>query len=131
MGDGRQIKYLPELDIVLVVTFGRYILGQEIDTLKQALEVAQCNNCKHLLFDHRNATVEVKTLEGYDRPSVYEDIGFDRSVKLASLVNMVDEGLKFYETVCYNRGWQMKVFGNYETALAWLTGVSPIITDQQ
>jgi len=122
MRSDRQVNYLDDLDIVMVETCGKYILGQEKETLQKALEVAQANNCWKLLFDHRKATVEVRTMDGYNRPSVYADMGFDRFTKLATLVTEVDEGLKFYETVCVNRGWAMHVFDNFDAALVWLKG---------
>lgn len=120
MGQQRAVKYLPDQDIVLVITSGTYILGAEIDTLEKAIEVSQQCKCKKLLFDHRKATVVARTLESYDRPTIYENLGFDRITKLASLVSEINDELRFYETVCRNRGWQMRVFDEYADAAAWL-----------
>lgn len=120
MDQQRLVRYLSDLDIVLVETHGSYILGAEIETLKKTVKLSQEYSCKKLLFDHRKANVIAETMEGYDRPSVYAGIGLHRLTKLATLVREVDDNLKFYETVCVNRGWSMKVFDDYDAAVAWL-----------
>jgi len=119
----RNIQYSEDDGFVLVKTTGTYVLASEIDTLKKAYLLATTKQCKRLLFDHREAFVSAPTMQSYDRPNVYGEIGFDRSFKLATLVNEICADLKFYETVCQNRGWQMRVFDDFVNAVDWLNSV--------
>jgi len=118
----RTITYLEDEGIVWVRTSGTYVLAAEIETLKKALEMARGKNCKKLLFDHRKARVVAPTMESFDRPSVYRGLGFDSSFRVASLLTDICEDLRFYETVCVNRGWNMKVFDDFDSAMGWLEG---------
>lgn len=116
----REITYREDLDIVLVETFGTYKLNEEIGTVGRVLETMKQHNCKKALFDHRNATVVISTLDAIGRAREYENLGFYRSVKIASLVNNACENLKFYELANSNRGWQVKIFTGYDEAIKWL-----------
>lgn len=117
----REISYLECLDIVYVKTSGIYKLNEEAGTLERALNEMKKRQCRKALFDHRETTVVLDTLTAFGRSKNYDDIGFERSVKIASVVNDICENLKFYELSNTNRGWQVKIFADYDAAIAWLT----------
>ena len=119
---GRDIRYDAKDDIVVARTAGQYILEQEIDTVQKVLAQMQRHDCSRCLFDHRNADVVARTLEAYDRPKVYEQLGIGHGVKMAIVSREKQHELKFYETVCVNRGWNVRVFRDYDQAVAWLGG---------
>jgi hypothetical protein len=63
-------------------------------------------------------------LDAYELGRIAESIGWERRFKLA-VVHLHESRLKdsrFVETVVVNRGYQVKVFGNEPSALAWLLG---------
>ena len=59
----------------------------------------------------------------YDLPNQYAEEGLDRGT-CAAYVMPVAQDLKevavFFETVCVNRGWCVRSFGDREAALDWL-----------
>ena len=64
----------------------------------------------------------------YDLPAIYESLGVGRDWWEAIVLPVMptaEEQLKFYETVTRNRGFQVRIFGSREEALAWLTEREP------
>lgn len=120
MKEKRKISFREDLGFVLVETYGRYKLNEELSTVEKALNIMKRHGCRKALFDHRKATVVISTLEAIGRAKEYEKLGFYRSVKIASLVNEICENLNFYELANNNRGWQVKVFTDYDAAIQWL-----------
>ena len=61
----------------------------------------------------------------YDLPTLYEEQGLERGSKGAVVLPAanakVAEDARFHETVCLNRGWQVKVFTDCQEAIDWLT----------
>ncbi len=114
------LECLSGINVVWIRTSGTYELGAELETVKRAVQTAKNHNCTRLLFDHRQTDVIAKFMRAYDRPIKYEEFGLDRSAKLAILLREVDDDLKFYETVCNNRGWQVQLFTDYDAAVGWL-----------
>lgn len=116
----RRIEYLEDQDIVQVTTKGVYELGSELETVKATVDKLKEHNCNKCLFDHRKTEVIVRTMEAYDRPQVYRTLGLDGTESLAHVFSEVTDDLKFYETVCTNRGWRVQTFDDYGAAINWL-----------
>jgi hypothetical protein len=114
------VEFAAQLDIVLVTTNGIYRLNEQTGTVKAAVELMKEQNCYKCLFDHRNATVVADTMEAYDRSDNYLRIGLEKSMRVASLVNEITTDLIFYENAAVTRGWDVKVFSDYQSALDWL-----------
>jgi hypothetical protein len=56
-------------------------------------------------------------------PQFYEDLHFSRRGRWALIQpaeGPVIKELKFYETVCRNRGWLVKRFSDRQAAIDWL-----------
>jgi hypothetical protein len=61
--------------------------------------------------------------ELYGQIDMYEKSGIDRSIKEAIIipnVNEFEENARFYETACFNRGFNVKLCNNLNEALSWL-----------
>jgi hypothetical protein len=116
----RKIEYLADQGIVQVTTEGVYELGSELETVKAAVDKLKEHNCKKCLFDHRQTEVIVRTMEAYDRPQLYRTLGLDGTEFMAHVFSEVTDDLKFYETVCTNRGWKVQTFDDYAAAIDWL-----------
>ncbi len=117
----REIKYLEDKDILQVKTSGVYEVKKETDTVtKIALELSKydCNKC---IIDHRNTTVSGRILDSYERSEKYSSFGVKRSLKCALVFMRLNEDIIFFENVCRNRGWDFKVFTDYDEALFWLS----------
>lgn len=115
-----KFEYLEDKDIVLVRTSGSYELAAEIETVKKAISKLKEHNCNKCIFDHRAANVIAGTLSSYDRPKVYKLFRLDHSVHTALVVRELNDDMKFYENVCLNRGWNVKIFTDYDAAIDWL-----------
>jgi len=56
---------------------------------------------------------------------MYEKLGMDKTTRIAVLVSNIEtkaEELHFYENVCLNRGWHIRIFTDRDAAIEWLTG---------
>ncbi len=54
----------------------------------------------------------------------YETLGIPHTMREALVVPAAaasSERARFYETACLNRGWNVRIFGDRDRALAWLT----------
>ena len=79
-------------------------------------------NVKRLLTDVRNATNELSVSQNYKY--AYEDMGdlnLRRDVRSAILTNKGDRSHDFIETVAQNAGYNVRIFSDEQTAIAWLT----------
>jgi hypothetical protein len=77
-------------------------------------------NCKHILIDLLMAEPIFSNFEIFDRPAIYEMLGFERDYKMAVLVPKLHEDWIFYENVCNNRGFNIKIFTDKKLAEKWL-----------
>ena len=77
---------------------------------------------KKVLIDHRNiGTVSGRTLEVYDRPVEFKEIGVITGIKIAEIVKPEHKQFfTFLETVCVNRGHMFSIFDDQKSALEWL-----------
>ena len=74
--------------------------------------------CSSFLFDMRGANIVTSTLRTYDtvvlnaekRPAL-------RKLKVAALYQELAEDERFFENVAVNRGFQLRVFDNYDNSL--------------
>ena len=79
-------------------------------------------NCSKCLVDHRGDEFIGGLLHAYGRPELWHSLGIKRSIKVAGVFNKITKQIHFLELVLRNRGWNVRVFTDYETALNWLKG---------
>ncbi|UCH83031.1 MAG: hypothetical protein JSW50_11235 [Candidatus Latescibacterota bacterium] len=117
----REFEYLEDKEIVIVRATGSYELSAEIDTVKKIASKLKEHNCSRLLIDFRAAHIAAKTMDIFDRPKAYGDHGIERSIRAAIVCKELSNDLRFYETVCLNRGWSVNIFDDYDAGIEWLT----------
>lgn len=78
--------------------------------------------CTRVLLDYRGLEAEaLGTLEVYNLPKVYQAWGFSREMRMAVLTAGVgQQNLEFFETVCQNNGYAVRLFAEEPEARAWL-----------
>lgn len=78
--------------------------------------------CTRVLLDYRGLDAEfLRTLDVYNLPKVYQAWGISREMRMAVLIAGVGrETLEFFETVCQNNGYAVRVFAGEPEARAWL-----------
>lgn len=117
----RRIEYIEDKDIVLLKTSGTYELEAEVETLKKMASKLREHNCGKCIFDHRETNVIARTMKSYERPGIYEELWGDHTIRAAVVFREIDEDAKFLENVCRNRGWNVKIFEDYDIAIDWLS----------
>lgn len=85
--------------------------------------VATENRCARVLSDLREAKIVASTTDIYRMAQSLEDKKIGRSFRRAIVVSRDEEDYAFWETVCFNQGFQsVRLFHDYEDANRWVTG---------
>jgi hypothetical protein len=87
---------------------------------EQLRSEASKHECRRFLNDMRRAEIDFTTFELYGLPGILGAAGFDRSWRRAIVAHEQFEDYYFYETVAVNRGYQVKVFADFDEAMTWL-----------
>lgn len=82
-----------------------------------------------VVLDCSDARMEAPAVDVYDLPDVYNDRGISRQQVRAAVVLPKDgykrELYEFYEDVCRNRGYFVKLFGTKDEAWTWIRSENP------
>lgn len=117
------ITFLPKQRIVVIQTYG---VADEKSSIEMAKIISK-TMAKHLatrcLIDHTAIhSVSGSTVEIYFRPDRFVRLGVPVKIKIAEMVLPEHkEHFGFLETVCRNRGFNFRIFGDRESAIQWLT----------
>ena len=117
------VKYNPELSVIESVLADNVTAEDLRMSEAQSIALAKETNSTRFLTDAAEATLKVSIPAVYGLPDFYEDQGLQRPVLIAVLAPTLQAGkgfVDFYETVCLNRGWTVKIFGERQEALNWL-----------
>ena len=117
----RKIEYIENKGIVLLTTSGTYELDAEVETLKKMASTLKEHNCNRCIFDHRDTNVIAKVHQSFERSALYEKIWRNRATKAAIVFREINEDFEFLETTVRNRGWNVRIFDDYDAAVDWLT----------
>jgi len=117
----RDFEYLEDKDIVLLKTSGSYDLTKELDTVREIASKFKEYDCNRCLIDYRKTNIIAETADIYDRPEVYTTLGYEKSIQVAIVVEELNAAVRFYETVCQNRGWCVRAFDDYNAGIDWLS----------
>jgi len=115
----------PDLELGIVrVTYSGRVTAEEFKagTLETITRMAE-HRINLLLIDDSELEIAVSTNEIFQMPDFYERVHAHRSNRWA-LIHPPDPAalkhFKFYENVCRNRGWLVKIFSDHQAALDWL-----------
>ena len=117
----REIVYLEDKDIVQLRTSGTYELETEVHTLKRMASKLRELNCNRCLFDHRKTNVIAKTIASYERSALYDKLWGDRSTRASIVFKEINADFRFLENAVRNRGWNVRIFDDYDAAVTWLS----------
>ncbi len=124
----RLYDYVPEQDYVLVRIIGLNKAGPNSHRFGELVEYLNKYNCKKCLFDYRKGDFEIDVWTAYNRPKLAKKHKFPRDVRVAAVYNEITEDVAFNETVFRNQGYSVKIFTEFNAAVAWLNG-TPLSTD--
>jgi hypothetical protein len=98
----------------------------DLESSKEALrDVARScaeNHNHHVLIDTRDTTTTATVMDVWDLASSLEDCGIGRTNRIAILNAPKDnfDRAAFLETCAANRGFNIRAFRDFESALYWL-----------
>lgn len=113
---------------VLRVVYQGTLTSPELNkATHEILTVMLTKQISRVLLDCGDAHMEVPAVDVYQLPDVYNDRGISRSQVRAAVLLPRDgykrELYEFYEDVCRNRGYFVKLFEAERDAWAWLRSI--------
>lgn len=117
------VEYLAQEQLIAVELSGMIGMADLWAVGPRCFAAAQEHATHAILADVREATLTIQTTELYHLPDTAEEEGFTRHYRVALVIsNDPDqkESFTFFETVFINRGFQMRLFSERNTALEWL-----------
>lgn len=117
-----ELMYQPSDEIIFIKTRGVLEINSATQMRNEGAALITLHNCKRILLDHRQLDDSaLTTLDAFDLPKIYDALGISRTVKMALVVTLdLMQKLHFFETVCQNNGYSVRLFPDRESALAWL-----------
>ncbi len=119
------LKYVPELGVVQYTSMGRITPDEVRDATTKAIGLARGSNTKLFLIDDSKWEGGESVVDLFDLPNLYVELEVDPGSRAAVIMpppgttEAKDE--LFYETVCRNRGWNVRTFQERDEASLWLT----------
>ncbi len=93
------------------------------DAIREFVKFNAEKKCLLVLTDLREMTVSPSILNVYDSINMFEKMGIDKNTSEALIIpenKFAADNVKFYETACQNRGYNVRLFYNKEDAIKWL-----------
>jgi hypothetical protein len=119
-----------EYDSELGIVSGRYVGHVTNDDFREAtakaIALGRANNTNRFLIDDSQYEGGATVFGLYELPNLHEELEADRKSRgaliLPSSGSSAEKDARFYETVCQNRGWLIRVFSERQEAINWLLG---------
>lgn len=108
----------------IMLSYSGEVKSEEMDeALIAAISLTKESNIKKYLIDCVNMTAELSMIDLYNKVSKYDTEDVLRGMREAVLLPDVEipmDGARFYENLCYNRGYIAKFFFQRDEAMNWL-----------
>lgn len=118
-----KVNWDPEKGFVHTVYSATVTKQDLLDSMAETLRMIEGKGPQKFFTEWISAFPKLSTAEIFSVPKDWEAAGIDKESILAVVVQKVAkswEDAKFYENVCRNRGWRVRVFKDRTEALAWL-----------
>ena len=116
-----RVVYDSEMGCLLTSVTGRLDKEVALALLSEVGRVAVENQCTRVLSDLREAKIVASTAEIYRIAKLLGNTQITKEVKRAVVVSRDEEDYAFWETVCFNQGYQkVKIFRDYDEAKQWI-----------
>jgi hypothetical protein len=119
------LEYNRKLQIVELVCTGRYTSQESLESTTKAIALGKENGDANALVDASEAEFNMSVVDFLilpEREYVEQDMNRRIRVALVPPTGTKDkEDARFYETVCVNRGWKVRIFSSRDAAIEWLT----------
>lgn len=118
------VEYNSELGILQCTYEGQVNDVEFEEATIKAITLAKGNNTNLFLIDTLKWEGGATIVGLYKLPTLHDELSADRYGRVALISPPSDtpeeEAANFYETVCRNRGWNVKIFQNKPEAISWL-----------
>ncbi len=118
-----EVDYSREEKMILLKCHGKITIDDvETATIEGSRLIKSHESCKALV-EIGQLEPAVNLVDIYGLPKLYESLGIPATMMIAVVASGLKEDygdFQFYETVCINRGFQVKAFDNTRRAREWL-----------
>jgi len=122
------VKHDPAANMVEMICNGPMTGVDLRESTTSCISLGREASSTKFLVDVSGVEIEASMLDLYELPArQYVAEGADRNSRVALIQPTspaARDAIKFYETVCKNRGWIVQTFTNRQSAVEWLAGDS-------
>lgn len=120
-----QMKYYENEKMLYVKSEGEMSRALNEQMVKEAVSMQMKYNIRSCLVDHSSISNLFSTTEVYFQAYKLMEFDVPRNIHIAIVYpRTLKERFEFFETVCINQGYTVKVFGNTVEAKKWLNNFS-------
>lgn len=117
------IKFIENNRIIQIKNNGELSYEELLTQTREVIKIQQEKSTSLILTEFVSVKLDVNIADIFQFPELYEQLGMQRKSKIAVVVSDVEiktDELQFYETICLNRGWNIKIFLKEKEAIKWL-----------
>ena len=117
------LRIIKNKKIIEIRNSGEITNEDMITETQEVIKLQHEKNIVLILTEFVSVKVDASLSDVFQFPEMYEQMGMDRKTRIAVLVSEIEvnnEELDFYETICINRGWTIKIFIDKKEAIEWL-----------
>ena len=116
-----RVVYDNETDCILSSVIGPLDKEVALALFSEVGRIAVENQCTRVISDLREAKVAASTADIYLLAKSLGSTQITKVFKRAVVVSRDEEDYAFWETVCFNQGFQnVKIFRDYDKAKQWI-----------
>ena len=120
-----KILFEEKSGIVCIYNSGDLTVDDIKNQVKETASYMNKHDSKRVLVDYRIFRSNIPISHIYDLPKFYKEIHFPLSAKVAFLIpvdvsGIFKENFNFFETVCLNNGYNVRLFSKEDEARKWL-----------
>ncbi len=115
-----QLVYSRDKDLIELTVEGTFTMERLKRIAPEVAKLSEESGCQRILNDMSTATIDISLGEVYASPQEMDNSGIRRTTRRALVVPSDFYQAGFLETVTRNRGHNLKVFRDRESALEWL-----------
>ena len=110
--------------VVLAYYRGIYTAKHAQESTYNIIDYLRKNKCESLLLHFEDTQMKMGLSDLFYLPRLYTKLEMSRMTKIAVVTEEYEKHrrlLDFYETVCYNVGYEVNIFNKTSDARRWLT----------
>ena len=111
--------------ILRIRTEGEYTPAVNSGILRDVVDHALQDACRHILVDHRASDAGFAITAIYSIPDELRKFAVTRQCHLAVVFDMLTTERRFFETVLVNQGFDVRIFTDAGEAVRWLEHGNP------